>query len=753
MSDSVSAKLKQDDRRVRYEDIARTGEICGNCRFFQSYVPDKEQQLFSIGLGMRGTCTLVEGEINQAGVCLLYDQVGKMDSISVYVESTQPLDNDEEATGTEWRVQIINAGVSLNKNEYPLDVLHRDKDIFEKAPVHAAIGEDHSVSERGVESIVGFIKDVVANENGLEATLHISDTSMRTKMLDWHREGVLNDIMGLSIVAYGDFELNESGIKRALKLVRADSVDLVRTPAAGGKVLAVTESQEDSTMNEEQVKVLLEESRQQAKEDMEEMLAPVKTSIEESTINQEWRTFNLNTALGNAQLPESSEERIRTTFDNSQMATEELQTLIQTEKEHLASLKTHVVENLQSEGRLNTRVTVDESDKFIARLDAMFSRVGHPLGYAIVDGEKIPAYRSFSEAYASMQGVSPFDIDKRQMAIDILSGMSRFNSANTRSVKSLYTTEALFQVSSLGEVTADRMHKALAYNYNNFPQYQDWREIARPMSVSDYQTYRQVKTGTYADLAQVVEGGTYPDLAHITDEETTVQIIKRGGIVPQITRELIINDNLGAIADIPMKLATSAARTLYKGVFDTLVDNDTYGPDSVAIFHSSHGANTGTAALSISSVNAGNVAMRSQTSYGGNDVLGAQNVAKILMVPNELQGLANRISNPSEQFWAQTTADTASNMDVHAFEGIKVVVVDYWTDATDYFLAASGGAAGENSGIGVVFLNGNEEPELFTQSDPTQGESFTMDVMNIKIRHEWQKVVLDYRPFFRQVVA
>ena len=766
-----NSKMRKQDRRVAYSNVSEGEIFCGNCRY---YIADSQESTM-------GGCTLVEGPVMQSGISLLYEAIRKY-PMTVYMESIRPT-AESEKTGTEWKVQIIDAGVSKNNNDYPLDVLHRDKDIFENAPVFASIGDDHNMGERGVNSVVGFIKNVERNSTGLGGTLHISDSDMKEKMLDWYEEGILDTMMGLSIVAYGEFEITENNTRKAIKLSGADSVDIVRKPAAGGKVLAVTESQEDSTMTPEEIKALLAESRQQGQEDLQEILEPISARLtvlegdneEEEVVENtseivptdedgntewqnrmfaEWRTKNINDLIREAKLPNASAERLRTIAkENLKMETFEIETMIKTEKEHLDSVEVRVVENLQSSGRLNSMVRVDEADKWIARFEGMFDMVGRPAGHAVVDGEKIPSFRGFTEAYASCLGISPFDVDRRQMAFDILTGMSKFNPDNPRRSEMLYTQEALFQVSSLGEITADVMHKALGFNYRSYPQYQDWTKIARPMSVSDYKTWRQAKTSTYADLTQVVEGGTYPDITHITDEETTVQIIKRGGIVPQITRELIINDNMGALAEIPMKLATAALRTLYKSVFDTLVDNDTFGPDSVALFHSSHGGNTGTAALSISSVNAMNIIMRSQTSYGGNDILGAQNVMKKLIVPNELQGLANRISNPNEQFNVQVTADTDQLLNSDAFAGLEVIVVDHWTDANDWFGAASGGAVGENSGIGVVFLNGNQEPELFTQSDPTQGEMFTMDVMNIKIRHEWQKVLLDYRPFIRQVVA
>ena len=160
-------------------------------------------------------------------------------------------------------------------------------------------------------------------------------------------------------------------------------------------------------------------------------------------------------------------------------------------------------------------------------------------------------------------------------------------------------------------------------------------------------------------------------------------------------------------------------------------------------------SNTGTTALSIAGIDAAQLAMRSQTrALSTPDVLGASNLPRLLLVPNELQGLAERIVNPSPQFHFNSTADTDAHDDPMRFSGqMEPIVVDYWTDATEYFLVADPSL---NAGIGVAFLNGNEEPELFIQADERVGETFTQDVQNIKIRFEYREVIIDYRPFYRQ---
>jgi hypothetical protein len=50
------------------------------------------------------------------------------------------------------------------------------------------------------------------------------------------------------------------------------------------------------------------------------------------------------------------------------------------------------------------------------------------------------------------------------------------------------------------------------------------------------------------------------------------------------------------------------------------------------------------------------------------------------------------------------------------------------------------------------FYQGREDPELFTQSDPTVGSVFNSDTVTYKIRHIYSGAVLDWRGFLRSGV-
>ena len=117
-------RLDKTHPNIGYVEISTAeNEFCGNCRY---WLYGREEPL--------GDCSIVAGSIKQPGYCEVWEGVrpvvveGK-ESLSV-VASISLEAKLAEKTGTEWDVLIIEAGKSLNGRVYPLEVLHRDKDVF-----------------------------------------------------------------------------------------------------------------------------------------------------------------------------------------------------------------------------------------------------------------------------------------------------------------------------------------------------------------------------------------------------------------------------------------------------------------------------------------------------------------------------------------------------------------------------------------------------------------------------------------------
>ena len=79
----------------------------------------------------------------------------------------------------------------------------------------------------------------------------------------------------------------------------------------------------------------------------------------------------------------------------------------------------------------------------------------------------------------------------------------------------------------------------------------------------------------------------------------------------------------------------------------------------------------------------------------------------------------------------------------------NIVPVWYWTDANDWVATAD---PNEVPLIEVGFLDGEEEPALFVQDNPTVGSMFNSDKLTWKMRHIYGAVVSDFRGAYKAVV-
>jgi len=310
----------------------------------------------------------------------------------------------------------------------------------------------------------------------------------------------------------------------------------------------------------------------------------------------------------------------------------------------------------------------------------------------------------------------------------------------SHSIRESLTTASWAQI--LGDSVTRSMQREFA-----IPGLDEWRLIVSDvMSVNDFRTQRRMIMGGYGDLPAVSQGGTYLALTSPADEEVSYAITKRGG-TEDLTLETIADDDVRAVRRIPQKLGRTAAITLYKFVFDFIVDNPLWDVDAIAVFDAATHNNLTTAALSTAEMDTIRAAMRSQAAQGAaTEILGL--VPKLLLVPNELEHLALRLT--ASPIFVDTTDTGTTPVNVHQREGIRVIVLDYWTDANDYALIAD---PRRGPTIEIGFFQGRQEPELYVQDNPTVGSVFAQYKITYKIRHIYGGDVLDYRGMAKAVVA
>lgn len=301
-----------------------------------------------------------------------------------------------------------------------------------------------------------------------------------------------------------------------------------------------------------------------------------------------------------------------------------------------------------------------------------------------------------------------------------------------------YGLKEAINLAQFAEIFGDSITRMMIADYE-LPQLNDWRAICSKIGfVDDTRVQRRDRLGQYPDLSTVAEGDPYTAIASLTDEEVTLSVTKYGNF-EELTEEAILRNDLEWFAKIPQRLQRSALQNVRKKVWNLVLGNGAIY-DGVVLFHLASHANTDANALSVANLNVGRARMRKQLAYGSAfNELGLGNLPTFLLVPPELENVANEIS--SSQY--EPTASLFQVANLH--KGLKVIVLDHNTAPTKWHLVAD---PGKTPTIECDFVGDSDAPELFTQDDPNVGTPFDSDEIRVKVRIWHGEAVLDYRGFY-----
>lgn len=274
------------------------------------------------------------------------------------------------------------------------------------------------------------------------------------------------------------------------------------------------------------------------------------------------------------------------------------------------------------------------------------------------------------------------------------------------------------------------MHKVLQSAYAT--QADTWSRFCATGSVSDFRAHNRYRIGSFGNLDSVNESGEFKNKAIPDGEKGTITAGTKGNII-NLTRQAIINDDLGAFVNLAANFGRAARRTIEADVYALLALNGGLGPlltDGKTLFHADHG-NIGTgSALAAAAIEADRVLMGSQMDVGGNDYLDLRPEA--LLVPLSLGGTARVINN------AEYDPDTANKLQKpNMVRGLFNDIVDSprLTGTRRYMFANPLFAPV----IEVAFLNGDQNPFLETEN------GFTVDGVRWKVRLDYGVGAIDYR--------
>jgi len=238
-----------------------------------------------------------------------------------------------------------------------------------------------------------------------------------------------------------------------------------------------------------------------------------------------------------------------------------------------------------------------------------------------------------------------------------------------------------------------------------------WRAIAKIRSVQDFKT---VTSYTLTGGMTYDKVGPAGELHHGTvGEETYTNKADTYGKMFAITRQDIINDDLGALTEVPMRLGRGAAIKLNVVFWTEFLNNSTFFASGNSNVSTGAGSALGTAG----SLNAAEVVFMNQTDPDGNP-LGL--MPKILLVPTTLKTTALTAMN--SQYVIATDMSNAADSTApsgNVYQGrFQVESSPYMenTSYTGYSTAAWYLLADpmDMATIEVCFLNGRDAPVVET---------------------------------------
>jgi ATP-dependent Clp endopeptidase proteolytic subunit ClpP len=274
------------------------------------------------------------------------------------------------------------------------------------------------------------------------------------------------------------------------------------------------------------------------------------------------------------------------------------------------------------------------------------------------------------------------------------------------------------------------MHKTLQSAYANASD--TWSRFCKVGSVSDFRANGRYRVGGLSNLDAVNEFGEFKNKAIPDGEKGSITASTKGNII-NLTRQAIVNDDLGAFIGLSASLGRAARRTIEASVYALLAENSGLGPtqsDTNPLFHSGR-KNVGTgAALTVASIDADRALMASQTGVGGYDYLDIR--PAILLVPTLYAGTARVIND------AQYDPDTANKLQrPNAVRGLFRDIVDSpRLTGTRYYMFAD---PTEAPVIEVAFLDGQQEPVIEME------RGFDVDGTRYKVRLDYGVAAIDWR--------
>jgi len=370
-------------------------------------------------------------------------------------------------------------------------------------------------------------------------------------------------------------------------------------------------------------------------------------------------------------------------------------------------VRASILEELAARPKVaSAHVEVDETDKFRS---------------AIVDGM---AYR------AGLTGGSANEF--AGMGLSLIADRCLARVGDMRRGNSLEWAGRAMSTSDFQYACGAIANKSVMEGWNEAPE--TWREWCGIGSAPDFKVQTMIGLGAFANLPALAQDEEYK-FSERLEEAQTMQI-GTFGMMHALTRQTIINDDLGLFSDTMRELGAAARRTVAALPYAVLTANAKL-TDGKELFHTAAHKNTGTdGAISVDTLNEAELKMSQHKDVSGNKRLGIS--PRFLIAPMALKGHVRQF------FATQLIGGEANQPNLYNpyFNGGGLTpIFEHALDDHDpkqWYLAAQKGRT-----VKVYFLNGVQAPYLESR------DGWNRDGVEWKVRIDAAAAAVDYRGLFR----
>lgn len=363
------------------------------------------------------------------------------------------------------------------------------------------------------------------------------------------------------------------------------------------------------------------------------------------------------------------------------------------------------------------------------------------LEHLAAEDEKTPTYprlsngdgaqqtRALADAFAARMGCNvDGPVEVRASVVDLAvraleqSGIR----VDARTNRAEIVTRALHSTGDFPIALGDAIGRVLAAAFDHAPA--ALKAVARAVELPDFRLRHVLAMSSAPSLEKVNEHGEFTHGTRAEEGPASYKLETYGRIFG-ITRQALVNDDLGAFADMARAFGQAASQREAAVLASLLLSNPAVA-DEVALFHADHGniLSTASSALSLTALASAVKALRLQTDVGG-ELLSLEPGA--IVVPASLEMTAR-------QLVAQITP--AEHAKVNPFGKLEVVVEPRLDAASvkAWYLVSAGSSALE-----YAYMSGNAGVQVETRN------GWEVDGLEVKARLDFGAAFVSHRGWIK----